>query len=94
MNMPGKFEACDDQLLAQGLYQHVQDGWINDQAGSVSENGVWIGLLESVPFTDDNPDDGCHSYIVHEDDQGFFTYKEYSTVEEAREKFANIAGRI
>jgi len=49
---PGKFEG--ELLIAKPLYQLSLDGGCDEEAGDVSENGCWYGLLRG-PF--DNIDE-------------------------------------
>ena len=63
---PGKFEGCADHRLGERLYNCVGDGWCCDEFGEVAYGG-WHGLIY-------RPDRNI-SYVVHEDDQGFFDYE-------------------
>ena len=68
--MSGKFEGNEDEELAEKLYNCVQEGWTEEEIGSVQESG-WFGVVEH---------DGVR-YIVNEDDQGFFGYQLYDAEE-------------
>ena len=73
---PGKFEACDDDRLAE-----VLSGLDCDQScGDVQTTG-WYGLILHRD----------HGYIVSEDSQGFFDYTRYSSKDAAQSAFDAIA---
>ena len=73
MNTPGKFEACENQELAEILHNETLESFCTEECGSVQDIG-WFGLLEH---------EGSW-YICEEDENGFFTYETYATEEEAR----------
>ena len=73
---PGKFEACDDDRLADVLSGLDCD----EECGSVDELG-WYGLILHRN----------HGYIVSEDSQGFFDYTRYSSKDAAQATFDAIA---
>jgi len=73
---PGKFEACDDDRLADVL----SDLDCDEECGSVDELG-WYGLILHRD----------HGYIVSEDSQGFFDYTHYSSKDAAQSTFDAIA---
>ena len=54
------------------------NGFLDDQYGSVQEEGIWIGLILE------------HKAIIQEDDQGFFDYKIFESVDDAQKKFTEI----
>ena len=76
---PGKFEACDDDRLAEVLYSISQDG-CDDSCGEAEYFG-WYGLILHRD----------HGYIVSEDSQGFFDYTRYSSKDAAQSTFDAIA---
>lgn len=59
---PGKFEANEDQALAEHLYGICGDGFQSDEIGDAATTG-WFALIF---------DEGA-GYIVREDSNGFFT---------------------
>ena len=72
---PGKFEACDDDRLAEVLSGLDCD----EECGSVDELG-WYGLILHRN----------HGYIVEEDSNGFFCYTFYPTSDAAKKTFGQI----
>ena len=54
------------------------NGFLDDQYGSVQEEGIWVGLILE------------HKAIIQEDDQGFFDYKIFEAVDDAQKKFTEI----
>jgi len=64
------------------LNEIAMDGFLDDQAGSVTENGMWIGLILK------------HNAIIQEDDQGFFDYEIFETEEQTQKTFDNLAQYI
>lgn len=75
----GKFEGCQNQALAQKLYELSLDG-CNETLGDV-ENFGWYGLILNHFFS---------SYIISEDSQGFFSYTQYSKAEEAQKAWLKL----
>jgi hypothetical protein len=69
MNNPGKFEACNDQILGEYLHGLSLDGCLDNELGDVEDFG-WYGLLIDIG-------ENKKSYIISEDNNGFFTYQEY-----------------
>ena len=64
------------------LNEIAMDGFLDDQAGSVTENGIWIGLILE------------HNAIIQEDDQGFFDYEIFETEEQTQKTFDKLAQYI
>ena len=64
------------------LNEIAMDGFLDDQAGSVTENGIWLGLILE------------HNAIIQEDSQGFFDYEIFETEEETQQVFDNLAQNI
>ena len=54
------------------------NGFLDDQYGSVQEEGIWVGLILE------------HKAIIQEHDQGFFDYKIFESVDDAQKKFTEI----
>jgi hypothetical protein len=75
----GKFEACANQELAEKLYDITLDGGCDAELGDVQDFG-WYGLI----IEDDK------AYIVNENNDGFFTYTEYTSMLAARKAWLNI----
>lgn len=67
---PGKFEACLSLSLAEALYASDADEFI----GSVDERG-WFGIIRWWASK-------SRHFIVNEDSQGFFTYREFSDLDD------------
>ena len=76
----GKFEGCADQELGQKIYELTMEG-CDAELGEVESFG-WYGLLLNV--------DG-KNYIVSEDNNGFFDYTEYDTIDEVTTAWDNLA---
>jgi len=53
----------------------AMDGFLDDQCGSVTEDGIWFGLILE------------HKAIISEDSQGFFSYEMFETEQETRDRF-------
>ena len=64
------------------LNEIAMDGFLEDQAGSVTENGIWIGLILE------------HKAIIEENEQGFFDYEIFETEEQTQKTFDNLAQQI
>jgi len=64
------------------LNEIAMDGFLDDQAGSVTENGIWIGLILE------------HKAIIEENEQGFFDYEIFETEEQTQKTFDNLAQQI
>ena len=57
------------------LNEIAMNGFLDDQFGSVTENGLWMGLILE------------HKAIIEENEQGFFNYQIFETEEETQEIF-------
>lgn len=85
---PGKFEGNEDRQVAEDLFSLTIGGWYNEQFGNIDEDGMWEALLTNVTVKSGK----ASNYIVTEDNQGFFTYKEYPIEKEAWTRyFADLA---
>jgi hypothetical protein len=73
VHQPGKFEYAGDQNEAQRLHEQIMDGQHSDEFGSTTEEGMWMCLLGD--------------FVCREDDQGFFYYAHYESVEQATAAF-------
>ena len=82
---PGKFEGNPSRTISEVLHDWTLDGSIDAELGDVEGFG-WYGLIVEI-----SPKDTVicalwgKSFIVHEDNQGFFDYTEYETEKTARE---------
>lgn len=90
---PGKFEGNDSAELSEILYAWVQNGLLDDQIGDVEELG-WHGFVyiadgdeayeqvrEADPSVVTSPELG---FVLHEDNNGFFTYEVFESSGAAR----------
>jgi len=82
---PGKFEGNESIEVAEYLYEWTDA--VNEQFGSVTENGFWEGLHISFKEEYEDLPELKPAYIVREDDQGFFTYEEFETADAAESKY-------
>ena len=57
------------------LNEIAMDGFLDDQFGSVTEDGIWLGLILE------------HKAIIQEDEQGFFAYEIFETEKETQKAF-------
>jgi len=57
------------------LNEIAMNGFLDDQFGSVTEEGIWLGLILE------------HKAIIQEDSQGFFDYEIFATEEETQKAF-------
>jgi hypothetical protein len=76
---PGKFEACDDERLAEVLCGIETDS----DCGEADTTG-WYGL---VLHRD-------HGYVISEDANGFFDYQYYETRERAQRAYDRIEAEL
>ena len=60
----------------------AMNGFTDAECGSVTENGIWSGLILN------------YKAIIQEDDQGFFDYVIFDTEKEAQENFNRIEKEI
>ena len=81
MGRPGKFEACENQDIAERLHDISLDGCC-DECGDVCEVGHHYCLLIDTGIP------GAEFVILEEDGQGFVTYETFDTKEEAIGAFA------
>ena len=64
------------------LNEIAMNGFADDECGSVTENGIWIGLILE------------HKAIIEENEQGFFDYEIFETEEQTQKTFDNLAQQI
>ena len=79
----GKFEGNADQDLAEYLHKLSLDG-CDEELGDVQNFG-WYGLITHVAGIGK-----MKSYIIHEDNYGFFDYTTYDTKASALEAWGNL----
>jgi hypothetical protein len=72
---PGKFEGNVSRRISEVLYDIVMESGHDDELDFGGDNGYvnWYGLILAF--------EGKH-YIVHENNQGSFTYEEFETEED------------
>lgn len=80
----GKFEGNTDQDLAEYLHHLSLDGCLDRELGDVQDFG-WYGLLLSVMGIGK-----MKSYIIHENNDGFFDYTTYDTQDLSLEAWATL----
>jgi hypothetical protein len=70
---PGKFQTCEDERIASGVYELSLDSSnMDDQLGSVEE-GMWIGWMGR--------------FVMWQDPDGFFEYEAFASNEDAKHSF-------
>lgn len=79
---PGRFEGNDSYEICEALDGLCAKSFFNEQFGT-TEEGIWEALFLHTTIRDGK----ARAYIVTEDSNGFFSYKEYSSDEEARSKY-------
>jgi len=57
------------------LNELAMNGFLDDQFGSVTEDGIWLGLILE------------HKAIIQEDNQGFFTYEIFDSEDDAQKAY-------
>jgi len=72
---PGKFEACLSLSLAEALYECTLDSGWDECFGTVDDVG-WHAIIRHY-------EGKSRHFIVKEDTQGFFYYREFSDLEDA-----------
>jgi hypothetical protein len=80
----GKFEGNADQDLAEYLHKLSLDGCNDRELGDVQDFG-WYGLLLHIAGKG-----RMKSYIVHNDNYGFFDYTEYNNKDSALEAWTKL----
>jgi hypothetical protein len=84
--LPGKFEGNTScQKRAEAIYEVARDG-CDAETGSVTEDGVWFGLLNDLSDVE-NDVYGAKAAVIMEDDEGFVTVAVYDSAEEATAAF-------
>ena len=53
----------------------AMNGFLDDQFGSVTEDGIWLGLILE------------HKAIIQENSQGFFTYEIFDSEDDAQKAY-------
>lgn len=77
---PGKFEGVLRQSTAEVLHRMAGEGMVDEELGDVQGFG-WYGLFDRGKKK---------SYIVSENNQGFFDYAEFTNGAAARKQWAKI----
>lgn len=77
---PGKFEANVHEAVAEKLHQMLGEGMADEEVGDVQTFG-FAALFDRGKKK---------SYVVYEDNQGFFEYEEFSTGAAAKKHFSKI----
>lgn len=77
---PGKFEACENVMLGERLYDVANEGGSDEEAGNVDESGVWIGRIGR--------------FVLIENDRGSVTYMAHPSVRAAQSNFSILAGDV
>lgn len=90
---PGKFEGAYNIRLAEAFYDLTMDGFTDDEAGDVTETGMWAGFFADLTQYKIKEDgQPVEAAIVTEDSNGFFSYETFSDRSVAKriwEKMAN-----
>ena len=73
-----KWEKISPDEIGAMLNDIALNGFLDDQFGSVTEEGIWIGLILE------------HKAIIQEDDQGFFDYKIFESEDDAQKEFTEL----
>ena len=86
--MVGKFEGAANHEIASALYDKMVEGFLDDETGSTSENGLWLGLIlaSGVPEAE--------NVVVTEDSDGFFDYFVFPNAADAREAFRMMESAV
>ena len=87
MGNPGKFEANENQTIAEKLEKITLNGFHDNELGDV-ENFGWYALI--LNFKEFNFQTIGKSYIVNQDNYGFFTYTEFETENEAQKAWSEL----
>jgi hypothetical protein len=96
----GKFEGNESLEVSEYLYETTMNGLVDDEIGDVESFG-WHALVTGIDddldlldvITGNIPDnlvDLKPAYIVSEDNNGFFTYGEFESSDEARAEWKDI----
>jgi hypothetical protein len=87
---PGKFEGCYNADLTEALYDTVMDGFVDEEIGSVQEQG-WYGLIRDVQQYHIKIDGKeIVGAIVAEDSNGFFEATTYYDKNSLMKDWENI----
>jgi hypothetical protein len=94
--MPGRYEHNPDPQLAELLHHVTEQGWGNDSAGDLDQDGFHASLLIVEPAEQQELTKAfdraipAGSWIVTEDPQGFVTADQYPTPAAARHAFDHL----
>ena len=94
---PGKFEGNDSLEMSEVLFAWVQNGLVDEQTGEVDGPVGWHALIkvadgdEAYAQMIEADNDAVTSVeigiLVHEDNNGFFTYELYESFDSAETVF-------
>ncbi len=86
---PSKFDSNSCQKRAEAIYDVARDG-CDAETGSVTEDGVWFGLINDLS---DHENDvyGAKAAVIMEDSEGAVTVAVYESAEEATAAFEESA---
>lgn len=81
--------------MAKALHHLSLDG-TDEEAGSVSEDGLWIGLLldVTVQYEDENYLAEVQHFVITVDEQGFKHSEQFSSQEVASKHFYSLAADL
>jgi hypothetical protein len=81
---PGKFEGNFNRRLAEALHDLTMESGQDDEAGDVTDAGMWAGYFRDLTEYDIKEEgQPVVAVIVQEDSNGFFTYAAYPDKERA-----------
>lgn len=70
-----------DNALTEKLHEITLNGFVDEEFGSVTENGLWTGIVLNTGITE-----APHA-VLFEDEQGFVWSHIYDTESEAQSDF-------
>ena len=94
--MPGRYRHNPDPQLAELLHQITLEGWGNDSAGDLDQDGFQASLLIVEPAEQSELTDAFDrevpvgNWVLTEDEQGFVTVDQYQTPQAARHAFTEL----
>jgi hypothetical protein len=94
--MSGRYSRNPDPELAELLHQATVEGWGNDSAGDLDQDGFHANLLIVEPAEQPELTDAFDrevpigNWVLTEDEQGFVTVDQYQTPQAARQAFTQL----
>lgn len=94
--MPGRYEHNRDLQLAELLHQVTLEGWGNESAGDVDQDGFHASLLIVEPAEQSEVTDAfdqpipAGNWVLTQDEQGFVTLNQHPTPDAARQAFTRL----